>query len=138
MTGQAIINAHNDESYSNFKANVKAVVFLGTPHRGANLAAMLSKLLTATLSRRIFVDQLNPKSSMIKQINDQFRDRAKELQLRSFYESLGMQGLGVFSSTFISNLLGHCSSRFCHLRSFWRDARTAKWESCGYCKIHIC
>ena len=92
---QAIINAYNNTSYSRIKDNVKAIIFIGTPHRGADLAALLGNVLTVTLSRKPFVDQLRSDSESIQEINNLFRDRTTSLDLVSFYESLGIHGLGV-------------------------------------------
>jgi len=62
-------------------------VFLGTPHRGAALAALLSAVLAVLFSRKVFVNQLRSNSEMIQGMNDAFRDRSQMLQLVSFYES---------------------------------------------------
>jgi hypothetical protein len=94
---QALIDAHNDRCFSRVLNNIKAIVFLGTPHGGSNLASLLSNLLFIAFSRRIFVDQLRIKSELIQGINDQFRDRSESLELVSFCESKGMRGLGVLT-----------------------------------------
>jgi len=93
---QALIDAHNDRCYSRVLKNVKAIVFIGTPHRGADSASLLSNLLFISFSEKIFVDQLRVKSELIQGINDQFRDRSESLELISFSESKEMRGLGVF------------------------------------------
>ena len=95
----AIINAYNDCTYGNVVENAKAIVFLGTPHRGADLDGLLSSLFNITLSRRLFVDQLRANSEMIQEINDAFRDRSESLQLISYYESKAMRGDKVRSLT---------------------------------------
>ena len=77
--------------------NVKAIIFFGTPHRGADLASSLSNLLFVSFAQRIFVDQLRVKSELIQGINDQFRDRSESLELVSFSESKEMRGLGVLA-----------------------------------------
>jgi hypothetical protein len=74
---------------------VRAIVFLGTPHRGANLVFLLGNLLSASFSQRKYVTQLQVDSELIRIINDQFRDRAQELELVSFHESTEMRGIGV-------------------------------------------
>jgi hypothetical protein len=74
---------------------VRAIVFLGTPHRGANLASLLGNLLSASFSQRKYVTQLQVDSELIRIINDQFRDRAQDLELVSFHESTEMRGIGV-------------------------------------------
>lgn len=92
---QAIIDAYNDRSYTRVLKNVKAIIFIGTPHRGANLAQILTNLLHVLYSLKVFVEQLQPSSELIQAINDQFRDRSESLELVSFYESKGVPGLGV-------------------------------------------
>lgn len=92
---QALINAHNDRCYGRVLRNVKAIIFLGTPHRGTELANLLSNLLSISFSPRIFVDQLRVKSELIQELNEQFRDRSRSLELVSFSESMEIRGLGV-------------------------------------------
>src|SRR5271170_1866417 len=94
---EAIINAYNDRSYLNIVENAKAILFLGTPHRGADLASLLSNLLAVTFTQRNFVDHLRANSEMIQEINDAFRDRSQSLELLSYYESEAMRAAGVSS-----------------------------------------
>ena len=75
---------------------MKGIVFLGTPHRGADLAKLLKNLLAAAFAQRTFVGQLGPNSEMITEINRAFRGRSVSLELVSFYESTGVRGIGVF------------------------------------------
>jgi triacylglycerol esterase/lipase EstA (alpha/beta hydrolase family) len=97
LTWQAIINAYNDHSYTNIVKNTKAIIFLGTPHRGADLANLLNNVLTISFSKKIFVDQLRTNSEIIQEINDTFRDRSESLELISYYESEGIHAAGVSS-----------------------------------------
>ena len=87
---KALIAAHNNEIYRQINKNTIGIVFLGTPHRGANLAAMLKALLEVAFSETRFVADLVPGSQIIKEINDAFADRSKTLQLASLWESRGM------------------------------------------------
>ena len=91
-----------DRSYIRILQNTKAIVFLGTPHRGAHLASLLSNLLFVSFSQRKFVDQLHVNSELIRGINDQFRHCSESLELVSFYESTQMRGLGVTFHTVVS------------------------------------
>lgn len=77
-------------------------MFLGTPHRGADHASLLNRLLEASFSGKTFVNQLCPNSELIQEINDAFRHRSESLQLISYYESRGVQGLGVSAIYLIS------------------------------------
>ena len=93
---QAIIDAYNDRSYFRVLQNIKAIVFLGTPHRGADRAGLLSRLLSVSFAKSKFVDQLRVNSELIEGMNDQFRDRAAPLELVSFFESKEILGVGVY------------------------------------------
>ena len=92
---QALITAHNNARYRQIKKNTIGIAFLGTPHRGADLAKMLKGLLDVSFSESRFVKDLLPDSQIIKEINDSFGDRAQALQLASFSESTGMILVGV-------------------------------------------
>jgi hypothetical protein len=92
---QALITAHNIERYRQITKNTIAIAFLGTPHRGADLANVLKTLLNVTFSESKFVNDLSPDSQTIKEINDAFGERSRGLQLASFWESTGMALAGV-------------------------------------------
>ena len=93
---QAIILAHQNSKYAEMLSRIKAVIFLATPHRGADLAKLLSVLLAMTFSRKIFVDDLSTDSRVVQEINSDFLGRTAGLELISYYESRGVQGFGVF------------------------------------------
>jgi hypothetical protein len=95
LMSQAVVNAYVNQLYAGMVGNIKAIVFLGTPHRGADSAQLLSTILTATLSSKIFVKQLRPKSEAIQEINKAFRDRSLSLTMISYFESKAMPTLGV-------------------------------------------
>ena len=72
---------------------VKAIIFIGTPHRGADMAAwgnfaarVLQALGTAT-NRRILAD-LQQNSGTLGQISQQFVERGSTLQMKTFYETI--------------------------------------------------
>jgi hypothetical protein len=91
-----LITAHIIERYHKITQNTIAVAFLGTPHRGADLADLLKTLLNISYSETRFVRDLSPSSQSIKEINDAFGERAKELELASFWESTAMPVIGVY------------------------------------------
>ena len=67
---------------------VRGIVFLATPHRGANLAEVLNKLLSATLrSPKQYISDLQRSSARITDINDQFKLYQEKVQLVSFFET---------------------------------------------------
>ena len=88
-SAQALIVAYNNKIYRQINQNTIGIVFIGTPHRGADLARMLKLLLDITFSETRSVTDLVPGSQIIKEINDAFGDRAETLQLASFWESRG-------------------------------------------------
>jgi len=91
-----LIIAHNNATrYHQITKNTIGIAFLGTPHRGADLAKMLKRLLDASFSESRFVKDLLPNSQIIKEINDAFPERAQTLQLASFSESTAMTFVGV-------------------------------------------
>jgi hypothetical protein len=96
---KAIIDAHSHATYANIVENAKGIVFIGTPHHGADLANILSNLLMATFSRRTFVDQLQANCETILEINRAFRDRSLSMELVSFWESTAVRGIGVILSS---------------------------------------
>lgn len=62
--------------------------FLATPHRGADLARTLSNILKVIYRQKPYVNELEPTSALLSNINDSFRHYAQDLQLWSFYETL--------------------------------------------------
>lgn len=78
-----------DEEYQAIAGSISAIIFLATPHRGTNLAKVLTKVLTASLqSPKQFIAELNRNSSALEELNEQFRHAAPRLSIVSFYESL--------------------------------------------------
>ena len=98
--------AHSSQRYHQITQNTIAIAFVGTPHRGADLANILKTLLNASFSETRFVSNLSPEIQSIKDINDAFGDCSTGLELASFYESTGMAVIGVSesSSSFVLTL----------------------------------
>ncbi|PVH85423.1 hypothetical protein DL98DRAFT_451452 [Cadophora sp. DSE1049] len=67
---------------------ISSIFFLATPHRGSNMAELLSRILQASSSSsRPFVTDLHPNSVSIQAINDEFPRYSKHLLLYSYYET---------------------------------------------------
>lgn len=91
---QAIIRAHEKDRYNDLLHSTRGIVFFGTPHRGSSLAswgtllsnvASLATLGTSTNWR--LPKDLETQSAVLRDISKSFVDRAKNLQLISFYET---------------------------------------------------
>src|SRR5579862_3547808 len=65
------------------------MVFLATPHRGSDHAAVLNNILRASVAHnfRAYIANLDRTSEMLALLNDSFRHYAQDLSLYSFYES---------------------------------------------------
>ena len=125
---QALIISHNNSRYSQIKKNTIGIAFLGTPHRGADLAKMLKALLDVSFAERKFVKDLLPGSQIIKEINNDFADHTQVLQLASFSESTGMTLVGVNIPYVISFDDVDCGPRvFGYLGIAWRNSSSAWW-----------
>lgn len=88
---KAYILARQDQSARDFAERFHSIIFLATPHRGSDMASLLQTLLSATLSKKPFVHDLEPNSAALSEINSTFRHYAKDLRLWSFYETVGMR-----------------------------------------------
>ncbi|KAI1759681.1 hypothetical protein GGR53DRAFT_130182 [Hypoxylon sp. FL1150] len=85
---KAYILARQDPTCKDLAGRVHSMFFLGTPHRGSDLAAILQRLSVIAWGSKPFVADLIPHSSMLTEINDTFRHYASGLRLWSFYETL--------------------------------------------------
>ncbi|SCO50241.1 uncharacterized protein FFMR_10204 [Fusarium fujikuroi] len=91
---KALIMAHNgSEVYSPILKATTGIVFLGTPHRGSDLASwgiLLSNLVSVTSMgkniRKELLRTLSKDSDTLAEISKQFLQRAKSLKIMSFIE----------------------------------------------------
>lgn len=92
---RAYIIARQREEYQALAGRVKAIFFLATPHRGADLAQLLTRILNVSPGARPFVKDLHRNSVATQSINEEFPQYSQDLRLYSFYETLPMAyGLG--------------------------------------------
>ncbi|KAJ0144065.1 Uncharacterized protein HZ326_13139 [Fusarium oxysporum f. sp. albedinis] len=98
---QALVIAHEKETrYGSIKEAVAGVIFLGTPHRGADIAywskllAKFANVLSAGKMREDLLKALAPKSTELGTICSQFVERGMRLQIFSLYERHETSGLG--------------------------------------------
>ena len=92
--------AHERESrYGALLQATSGVIFMGTPHRGADIAywgKVLGKLANLPLMGSIrteLLKELQPKSVTLGEICSQFVERGSKLQIYSFYERVKTAGL---------------------------------------------
>lgn len=85
---KAYIFAQQSAEYRTLAERVRAIFFLATPHRGSDLASLLTKILHVTSGARPFVRDLHRNSLATQCINDEFPQYCQNLQLFSFYETL--------------------------------------------------
>ncbi|KAA6412809.1 MAG: hypothetical protein FRX48_03801 [Lasallia pustulata] len=92
---KAFILARQHLEFEALARRVRSIFFLATPHRGADLAQLLSKILQVSAGARPFVTDLHRNSLATQSINDEFPQHCQGLQLYSFYETLAINyGLG--------------------------------------------
>ena len=93
MFKRALIMAHNHTSrFGSLESAIKGVIFLGTPHRGAEIATwskILGQIANIGLPTSIRTDllhDLRPKSEMLMAVASDFIDRGANLTIFSIYE----------------------------------------------------
>ncbi|KAH8649154.1 hypothetical protein BX600DRAFT_110749 [Xylariales sp. PMI_506] len=95
---KAIVKAHEKDRYSSLLNSVRGVMFFGTPHRGssfANWGSVLANIASAaslgTRTNQTLSRDLQSNSVVLQEINMSFIERAKALQIFTFYETDRMQ-----------------------------------------------
>lgn len=89
------ILARQDRTAADLASRIHSIFFLGTPHRGSEMAAVLENILTVSWGKKPFVTDLVPNSAALSSINDSFRHLAPDLRLWSFYETLPVRAAGI-------------------------------------------
>jgi pimeloyl-ACP methyl ester carboxylesterase len=89
MGGLVIKKAYMLAHYDNksLADRIRALYFLGTPHRGSDSARMLKNILQVAASAPAFVTDLVRGSHALQSINDEFRQYSADVDLWSFYET---------------------------------------------------
>lgn len=94
MAKRAYILSRQLKEYQQIGTLMRSIFFLATPHRGADLAETLSRVLAVSSGARPFVVDLHPTSKSIQSINEEFPRYSDALDLFSFHETLPMN-LGI-------------------------------------------
>jgi pimeloyl-ACP methyl ester carboxylesterase len=93
---KTLMLAHENPLYEELASRFHSIFFLGTPHRGSNMAGILRNILQLTRGSgsKPYVDDLVPNSATLVEMNHEFRAYSDDLHLWSFFETLPMHGLG--------------------------------------------
>ncbi|KAI1084013.1 hypothetical protein F5B20DRAFT_526327 [Whalleya microplaca] len=86
---KAYLLATRDQMYRGIADRIHSMYFLASPHRGADSAKAITRLLLASPSHgsKAYVNELLPGSGTLQAINDEFRHVCLDLHLWSFFES---------------------------------------------------
>ena len=88
---KAYLRSLHDPRYQDLNAQIKAVIFLSTPHRGSDMAKTLDSILSLWLSpfsQKSFIKDLMRGSATLADINEDFRHHvSSKLEVHSFYET---------------------------------------------------
>jgi hypothetical protein len=111
------------------------MIFLGTPHRGADSAQMLNNILRASFSHgsKAYVNDLAPDSGALQAINDEFRHVHQGLQLWSFFETVPTN-LGISNNLIVqkdSAVMGEKNTSRCsfHTPNAFQDFLMSMYSS---------
>lgn len=108
---KAYLLGQNDPEYKPIIKSMESIIFLSTPHRGSNLAAVLDSILQVSFASKQYVTDLKRDSSMLEALNEEFRHIAPRLQIFSFYETMETAISGTLMKTMVlnkdSSVLGH-------------------------------
>nr|KMM66557.1 hypothetical protein CPAG_02895 [Coccidioides posadasii RMSCC 3488] len=84
------ILAKQNPMYEEVSQRIRGMIFLGTPHRGADSAHRLSSLLNLAgrYGSKRFVDELAPESTILEEIEEAFASASQGLYLCSIFETV--------------------------------------------------
>jgi hypothetical protein len=93
-----VVAHERGDRYGDILKAIKGILFMGTPHRGADIAywgEILGKLANIPLigSMKInLLDDLQPKSKTLGEICSQFVERGKQIQIFTYFERIKTSG----------------------------------------------
>jgi ankyrin repeat domain-containing protein 50 len=115
MVAKAVVIAHEDDNFTEILKATGAIMFFGTPHRGSDIADAVNPMaklanfwlevsgasaLTGSM-RTDLLKVLEDDSSALDDINDAFKQRARDMLIYSFYETERQRGLQQLVSLYI-------------------------------------
>ncbi|KAM7184137.1 hypothetical protein V8F20_012346 [Naviculisporaceae sp. PSN 640] len=110
---KAYMLARQDRLFAVLANRIRALYFLGTPHRGSDSAKLLRNILHVASSAPAYVTELVRGSGSLQAINDEFRQCSDRVELWSFYETQKLSSKG-FSTLIVdpeSATLGYPEER---------------------------
>ncbi|KAK4209026.1 hypothetical protein QBC37DRAFT_431000 [Rhypophila decipiens] len=110
---RAYMLARQDHLFTSLADRIRAIYFLGTPHRGSDSAKLLKNILHVASSAPAYVPELVRGSGSLQAINDEFRQFSDQMELWSFYETQKLSTKG-FSTIIVdpeSAILGYREER---------------------------
>lgn len=119
MIKRTYILAKQQTEFSSIANRVSAMFFLATPHRGADYAQLLTKILNIAPGPQPFVIDIHRNSLATQSINDEFPHHCQNLQLLSFYETLQtnlLAGRGLVVDKDLATL-GYANERTAYLNA---------------------
>ncbi|KAF2404829.1 hypothetical protein EJ06DRAFT_35 [Trichodelitschia bisporula] len=86
---RAYLNAQNNPRFRQIGTAVRSMIFLSTPHTGADSGSSLKNLMSVSffISEKQFVNSLQRNSETLETINQDFRHFMHKLFIASFYET---------------------------------------------------
>ncbi|KAK8102609.1 hypothetical protein PG984_015755 [Apiospora sp. TS-2023a] len=124
---KACILSKTNPGFTCVAERLHSFYFLGTPHRGSNLAGTLNNILRVSgVGRRAYVAGLETKSEMIRVLSDEFRIHYSGIHLHTFYETQPTPPVGLIVDV-ESATLGYAEERPQLMNACHRDL--AKFES---------
>lgn len=109
---KAYVLGKHEGQYAHIISKIHGIMFLATPHRGAQYAKILNNILsTAPLGAppKAYIEDLDTHSRILQDINEQFRASCADLSLVSFFETL-KTSFGITKSLIVekeSGVLGY-------------------------------
>lgn len=106
MIKRALISASLLSAYEPVRRNIKAIVFMGTPHKGSRLSSYLTpltrivnSLLPMSPFRSDLIGNLQVQSRTLSEVSEMSVQALSELTVISFYEQKRMKGVNSLVSS---------------------------------------
>lgn len=99
-----VLGQHHDK-YSIIISQVRAMLFLGTPHQGSSHSRILNTILKSMPggSAKGYIAELDVKESSLQDLNEHFSRCSRDLHLVSFFET-NMTSIGHLTKVMVSFL----------------------------------